>query len=115
MDDRGRGKRGATLGRARRRVFGNERHDDELQSDEGSRTRADDDVKALPFGELWHVVPSRLVDLLISSPSAPSPHGSHPKPNGVGNPALRTCACAKPEAMADICKVVVLDLRARFA
>ena len=31
-------------------------HDDELQSDQGARSRADDDIEAVPFGELWHVV-----------------------------------------------------------
>src|SRR2546428_2272475 len=115
MHDRRCGKCGASFRNSLRRLLGNEGHHHELQSDQRTRSPSNDYVEALPFGELWHVVPPRLVDLLISSPSAPSPHGSHPKPNGVGNPSLRTCACAKPEAMTHISKLVVLDLRACFA
>src|SRR5438093_498248 len=40
------------LFRTWRGSLGNEHHNDELQSDQGTRSRADDDVKTIPFGEL---------------------------------------------------------------
>src|SRR6266705_5398128 len=42
------------LRRRNLRPLRNERHHDELQSNEGSRSGADDYVKAFPFRELWH-------------------------------------------------------------
>src|SRR6266513_1253457 len=51
---------GAGLRRSQRRPLGNERQDDELQTDQGTCSRTDDDVKAIPFGELRHVFSSSM-------------------------------------------------------
>jgi hypothetical protein len=44
----------AGLGRACRWPLGNQREDNELQSDQGSGGRPDDDVEAVPLGEFGH-------------------------------------------------------------
>jgi hypothetical protein len=54
MNDRRRSERGTGLLRTQRRPVGNQRHHDELQSDQGTCRRCDDEVEAVPFGQLWH-------------------------------------------------------------
>ena len=57
MNDRRGFKCGAGVRRTQRGPLGDERHDDELQSNQGTRRRSDDDVKAVPSRELWTPFP----------------------------------------------------------
>src|SRR5437868_4263652 len=59
-DCRGR-KCGSGLRRTKWGPLGNERYNDELQSNQGTCGRADDYVKAVPFCQLGHVVASSSV------------------------------------------------------
>src|SRR5207245_7852358 len=58
VNDRRRREGGAGVRRSQRRPLGDERQNDELQTDQGTCSRTDDHVKAIPFGELRHVFTS---------------------------------------------------------
>ncbi len=45
------GKRGAGLRGSWHRLLGNQRYNHELQSDQRARSRSDDDIEVVPFGE----------------------------------------------------------------
>src|SRR5260221_465408 len=57
VNDGRRGECGASFRRGELRPAREEREDDELQSDQRARRAADDDVEALPLGELGHLSP----------------------------------------------------------
>ena len=54
MNDRRAAKRGRGRRRIERRPLGNKSHDDELQADQGARSRADYYVEAVPIRNLRH-------------------------------------------------------------
>src|SRR5262245_56714762 len=86
MNDARRGKCGAGLRRAQHRPVDNERHNDELQSNQRAGRRTDDYVEAVPFGELWHVINQYLC----------VPRGGQTAGIRTSKSAVRSASCNSP-------------------